>query len=699
MPDEAASRLPGPSTGAPYRETAFEAGPSSAPEIDISTLALALWRARYLLAVAVLAVGGLAAYYALSLPDRYEATGVLLIERSGSDVMAGGALEAARPIDRTLYESRVEAMRSRQVVEESVVRMDLANHPEFAEMLDGDESGASPMVLLVDSFYKRYTVEPVGNSSAVTVSFEANDPNLAAAAVNTALQVFLDNQFSSELEFIRAAQNEIQGQLSAIRAEISDHQQALVDFQTETGLVRGENANVYEEQITRLTDRLIIARADYKEAQARRAQMERAREAGRLNTVPEVINSPFIQNLMEGVATLRQQRATAQAEYGPRHSAVQNANSAISELQGDINAAVVNVAESLVSQEEQRLAVVESLEAELADLSERAIDARRQEIELGRLEAELMASRNAYQGLLDRATELRIQENLEQPDARILSPAEVPTQASFPDRKLIVVAGVMLAGMMGAGAVTLREVLGGPIRTSGQAQAIGALPTAATLRRPRRLFGMGTDMAREVVQKPRSRRSQALQGLLGRLIRSAAGGQGACSIMITNCRRERGSPDIALALARTAAQSGHRALLISLVDSAVIAREVGDTGRGGLAAVVEGASALESALITDGKTPLQILPAGKRARHSDPAATARALHFALTRFTPMFDVIVIIAPPVTTSAETSSAVPQVDSVLLRVDRHGTSREALRSAHEAIASMAPADARLLVVSPP
>ncbi|MEQ8968002.1 MAG: exopolysaccharide transport family protein [Azospirillaceae bacterium] len=697
MPDEAAGRLSGSPTGA-YRETAFDAGPSSAPEIDISTLFVALWRARYVLALLVAAIGGLAAYYAIGLPDRYQANGVLLLEGGGSDVLGGGPLDSGRPLDRTVYESRVEAMRSRTTVEGAVRALDLATHPEFAEMLAEDETGTDPMVLLVGAFYQHYTVEPVGNSSAVTASFEAEDPTLAAAAVNTAFQVFLENQFSSELEFIRTAQRELQNQLEATRTEIADKQQEMVDFQTETGLVRGENANIYEEQITRLTDRMIVARADLNEAIAKREQMERARDSGRLGTVPEVINSPFIQNLQEGVATLRQQRATALAEYGERHAAVQNANSAIAELQGDLNVATSNVANSLVTQEEQRRAVVQSLEGELADLSERAIMARRQEIELARLDAELTASRNAYQRLLDRSTELRIQENLEQPNARVLSPAEVPTQASFPDRKLIVIAGVMLAGMLGAGAVTLREVLGGPIRSPSQAQAIGSLPTVASLKRPRRLLGMGKDMAREVVERPRSRRAQALQGLLGRLLRGAGHGQGACTVMITDCKAERGSPDVALALARTSAQAGHRTLLISLVDSRVIARETGDAGRGGLAAVVDGASALESALITDKKTSLHVLPAGKRAGNADPAATARALQFALTRFASMFDVVIVIAPPVTEAAETSAAVPHVDTVLLRVDRHRTSRDALRGAQETIAAMAPADARLLMVSP-
>jgi polysaccharide biosynthesis transport protein len=121
---------------------------------------------------------------------------------------------------------------------------------------------------------------------------------------------------------------------------------------------------------------------------------------------------------------------------------------------------IKRVAEADRGEYQAALANEKSLTTRFDGLKRESVEINRASVRLRELEREVEASRAVYEAFLVRARETQEQERLDTANVRVISDAQAPIERSFPPRRLVMLGGGAVAGLMlGVGFAGLGELV------------------------------------------------------------------------------------------------------------------------------------------------------------------------------------------------------------------------------------------------
>jgi succinoglycan biosynthesis transport protein ExoP len=185
----------------------------------------------------------------------YQATTQILIDPGSPNIISGRELLGGEGAGAEYYQTQYELLRGRPLLEKAVDRLGDKASAEFARGplvspwtrlrrlfsdagLAGLDARGAPLSPAVEAFRSRLTIQPVGGSRLVNLHFNAYDPELAALAVNTLAQLYIEQS----LEFRFTASSEATGWLSERLQEqqkkLEDAERALQSFREHEGSSR-----------------------------------------------------------------------------------------------------------------------------------------------------------------------------------------------------------------------------------------------------------------------------------------------------------------------------------------------------------------------------------------------------------------------------------------------------------------------------
>jgi Mrp family chromosome partitioning ATPase len=293
-----------------------------------------------------------------------------------------------------------------------------------------------------------------------------------------------------------------------------------------------------------------------------------------------------------------------------------------------------------------------------------------------------------YEAFVTRLRETQDQDVIQNPDARVISRAPVPTSPSSPKRMLIVGASIPAGLLLGLLAALLAERLAAPLSArAAPATAPHRAPARATTHRGppvlARLDNIFDPRAADaVIDWPASAFAQTAASLLQR-IRNTARGSGATVIAVT--APEWGAKTaVAVALARTASKARLRVAIIDadLTHPAVAQAMRLGPARAGLMELLTGRVPFAGAGRRDPRSHVfAISPV--QPRH-DPAVVLASAKMAelIAYLRQTCDVVIVDAPPLFASEEMRS-LGRLSDTLLVVGRgetlaRGAAARAIRS---------------------
>lgn len=312
-----------------------------------------------------------------------------------------------------------------------------------------------------------------------------------------------------------------------------------------------------------------------------------------------------------------------------------------------------------------------SLSSSIADLE---VDYESQSADLVQLEQmrrERDASRSLYEFFLARLKETTVQQGIQQPDSRVLSYADVETEATEPKKTLMIAVATMIGFFIGAGIVLLREARHTGFRTADQLEqetghvVFGQIPKLATRRR-KRVF-------RYFVEKQSSAAAEAVRNLRTSLVYSDIDNPPKV-IVSTSAIPGEGKTTVAIALAVNFAVMGKRVLLVE-----------GDTRRqvfgeyfkvvknDGLLSVLSGEKKFEEVVQRINDTKVDVLVGGKSTANSADLLASERFSKLLEGIRERYDVVIIDVPPVLAVPDTRIVARVSDAVLFTVRWDHTSR--------------------------
>ncbi len=153
---------------------------------------------------------------------------------------------------------------------------------------------------IVSELRSSLSVAPTGRSFVVAVTFEAGDPQFAAAVVNEVMLQYLDLDISAQRDLATDAISQISARLRDLRADLDERERALQDFRAQSRIAEGAGTEILADQLSRMNEELTRAQAAL--AQADAASDLSGSDAGSL---PQVVSSPLIQQLRTQAAAQR----------------------------------------------------------------------------------------------------------------------------------------------------------------------------------------------------------------------------------------------------------------------------------------------------------------------------------------------------------------------------------------------------------
>jgi len=536
----------------------------------------------------------------------YRATGLLEIQKENPNILTVQELFQLENVSDNYLETQYRILRSETVARRVIAELHLDQAKEFrppkgrwpweksknaadaAQALPTDP-GAEQAILR--GFENRLKVEPVRRSRVVQVSFESQDPQLAAKAVNALAVNYIQENLETRWEATQKASVWLSQQLQGMKAKFEKSEDELQQYAQANELLflengKGGTESMVDERLRQLQDELTKAQADRYEKES----LYRLVEAGDYESLPGVQDNVLIQNLTGRLTDLERQKAQLVSTFTDDYPKVKQIQSEIDKIEKMLSVERKRAAQRIV---DSYLAAVrrESLVRKgFEEQRQQANRAAAKSVQYNILKREVDTNKRLYEGLLQRLKEAGVSAGLKASNIRIVD-AAVPPTAPIKPRLFLNLALALFVGMgLGVGTAFLQEHLDNTLKTPEDIErfvrvpALALIPSRESLDHRRRgVYGAAqrrsllasvsekTDdaaggPARDWVRIDEdgtqySVLSEAFRSLRTSVLLSTAG-RPPRSLTFTSAEAEEGKTTVASNLAISLAQLGKRVLLI-----------------------------------------------------------------------------------------------------------------------------------------
>jgi succinoglycan biosynthesis transport protein ExoP len=507
---------------------------------------------------------------------------------------------------------------------------------------------AQDKAVLLKGFLDKLSVESDEGSRLIRIGFTSRDPEKAARVANTLVQEYMKSQLETKTAGVRRAAEWLETRLSELGVTVRALEKDVQDQRAQTGT---ENLDNVSQRLAQLNVSLAAAQTQAAAASAR-YQQARAVVAGsgRADALPDVIAALNIQALRTKRDDLLARLSQLRSSFGERHPMLIETEAELSEVERSLARQVGDLLTGMRNEMERAAGNVTALRSEVDSATREMFKLKAADAAVGQRVQHLEANRELYRHLLERYTETVALRDNQQPDARIISAAQVPLDPSFPNVPKIMVLSFVGSTSLAAVFLVVAERLRQRFDTLETVERHVGLPVIGAIPDLPRLSRMRTTPFHYLQRHPLSLFGRSLRRLHA-LLALTNDRQMPRTVLITSAAAGEGKTTIAVSLALSAVMSGDKVLLVdcNLVRPQVHRlMEVGNTI--GLTDVLRGAASLEEAITRVDGYPLAILPAGQARSGGADLMTSRRMDQLLSELTKTFDVIILDSPPANEAA-------------------------------------------------
>ncbi|MGC2421839.1 MAG: polysaccharide biosynthesis tyrosine autokinase [Candidatus Acidiferrales bacterium] len=594
-------------------------------------------------------------------------------------------------------ETQCNILQSETLAMQTIRSLDLGRYPEFG----GDTStvafaqggGGSKRPAILGAFLSRLTVRRVPNTRLVEVTFEAQDPQLAAAVVNAHLQNFTEQNFRSKYDATTEASTWLSSELEELRVQVEKSENARIAYQKENQIWQlDEKQDITTQKLSDLSNAVMNAQTALAEKEA----SYRMATSGNPDALPAVADSGLIQGLMKQKSDLDEQYAEAASQYGPNFPKVQQIVAQQKEVDNELANARKTSVQRVEGEYNTARSHVEILQEALDKQKAEANDEAGKLVQYSILQHDADSNRQLYDGLLQKLKEAGITAGLRSSNIRVVDPALVPTTPSRPQKAHNILLAFLVGLVGGIALAIFREYLDNTVKSPDDIEALTGLPSLAVVPSLPGLNGQqgglsrfGRDTATPAAPasprvellsfaQPKSQISEAFRALRTSLLLSQAEHPPQV-ILVTSALPREGKTTAAVNLAVTLAQLGDRTLLMdSDMRKPGIRRALNlPAGKDvGLSSYLAGVCSLEEITIPHPTiTNLSALTTGPVPPSPADLLSSHRMREAIAEVRRRFKFIVIDSPPVMAATDAVILSALTDGVLLVVRSGETPKEA------------------------
>jgi len=634
-----------------------------------------------------LMVALLAGVVAFALAPVYRSTATVLIEAGKVKVLSIEDVYTNSQ-QREHYQTQVEIMKSREVAERTVRALKLWDHPAFdprkaqpswrsrlmvaagvtqpkAEWKQDDLERAA-----IGAVMGRLSVEPVRSSQLVKVSFEAENPEVAALVVNAVATEYIDSDRDSRFKMSQQVSAFLQERLASLREKLSQSEQSLQAYREQKGIVNigGSAQAVAGRQVGDTAEKLVQARS-------RRVELESAYLQAKATTpnqyaeIPAVMRDPTVANTLRDANTAKRNLATLQETLGNQHYKVLQAQGELNELQRVLQQQSEIVVASLRREYEAARSTEVSVERSLGAAQGSIQMVNREEFQLAVLERDAASNRQLYEMFMSRAKETNLASDVQSAVGRVIDRAVPPNVPVRPAKVQIVVVAAVLALFLGAMASLLIDRLDNTLKGGDDAElrlrlpVLTALPLLEGVDRPH--------MARVFIDESHSHYAEGIRTARTGVLLSSLDVPHKI-LLITSTLPGEGKTTVAVNMALAHAQTKRTLLIDCDMRRSQAARALGlATGLKGLTNLVAGNAEIDECVYPVRESKLMVMPMGDMPPNPLELLLSQRFKEALKALSEDYEMVIIDSPPVELVSEALVLAPLATSVAFVVKAMST----------------------------
>lgn len=655
--------------------------------IDFRSLLRSIWRRKLwmLVPMVLTTLAGLA--FALMSEPKYASVVQILVDpREIQVIRSDTPLRQNMPeTGQTMAENAIVILRSRSVLMTMVEKEKLHEDAEFigkgalkegtVDTLEGRKLRA------LRTLERRIGTKRADRSSVIEASIWTGNAEKSARLANALAAIFIDKQQGAESDTARKAANSVASKLDELGQQVQKAERDVEDYKTRHSLQSANGKLVGEQQLQELNSQLVLARARASEARSKYDNVRKlSLQAIERGELPDASNSSVISQLRLKFAEASRLEAEARTRLGARHPEMTSITAQVRDARQLIQEELARISRAAHGDFERARAAEEALSKSLDQLRDQYSHSGDAMVRLRELERQADATRTIYNAFLKRTRELTEQEDISTINARVISPAN-PAQFANGPGKSIVVAGSMVVGtMLGLLLAILAEQLDPNLRTRKQFQQATGLPVLSELpvdggRRRR------NGVEATVIDAPRS--PFAIGAFrLADLFAARAYSDRARSVLFLSLAPDNNNAALVLNVAIAAAQASWRVVMVDADGSGNgLSRHLDIAPHWGLSDVLDQRCPLASALLTDDRTHVRILPnAGAgHVRSSAIRPSPQQVHGVLLAPANEFELLFIDGGVIGQDATGYALAASVDDIVLVAGVGQTSPGQIRDA--------------------
>src|SRR5271165_1143856 len=426
----------------------------------------------------------------------YRADALLEIQKENANIPTVQELFQLENVSDNYLETQYKVLQSetlaRRVIDELHLERDSEFNPPKNSWLQakanaaalGGESRIDPDVeqTVLREFKDRLSIDPVRRSRLVQISFESQDPEIAARAANALAENYIQENLESRWQAAQKASEWLSKQLESFKAKLEKSEDDLQLYAQKNGLLfletqKGDTENIVNERLRQLQDELTKAQAE----RYTKESIYRLTEAGDYSALPGVVDNKLMQELTGRLAEFERQKAALTPTFNRDYPKMKEIQSQIDEIERRLNEERKRAAQGIVddylaaSRRERLVRVAFEQQQSQANL----VAARA--VQYNILKREVDTNKQLYEGLLQRLKEAGVSAGMNASNIRVVDAAVPPTRPVHPRPVLNLGLALLLGLGCGIGMAFLQEHLDNTLKSSDDIERVLRVPALALI--------------------------------------------------------------------------------------------------------------------------------------------------------------------------------------------------------------------------
>jgi succinoglycan biosynthesis transport protein ExoP len=573
---------------------------------------------------------------------------------------------------------------------------------DWGALVSIDEDAAAKQIAL-NKLEQNLAVQRIGRTHVFRINYRSANPELAARIANGFAEAYLNDQLESKYQSTKRASAWLQERIEELRHEALSSDLAVQKFRAENNLLAPQGVLVSDQQLSELNSQLILARAASAQAEARYRRIRMILDTGQTDAaVSEALDNPVINKLRSSYLDASKREAEFSKQVGPDHIQTVRLRGELREYERLIFDELKRIAESYESDFQVAKAREQNLNESLSGAVGVTAGANVTLVTLRQLEREAETYRSLHQTFLQRYQETIQRQSFPITEARVITAAAIPTDASHPRIPLVLVLSLMLGGVVGIGLGALFEFRDRAFRTGDQVRSDLGLEFFGMLARveAKRIRGsslrswlgtvsgnrkrpkqveLSSSLMRHVLDAPLSHFAETLRSVKVAIDVSLV--NRSKLIGVISVLPDEGKTTVAMNLATLIAHHGATVLLIDGdMRKPGLTHSVAPRAKAGLVEALLDNRPLGELYVTEPESKLTILPAGgnRRVTHTSELLSSASMKNLLLTAEKNFDYVIVDLPPIGVVVDARAIAPMLGAFVLVTEWGRTIRKAVRT---------------------